>query len=261
VLVGGGAGATLSGLAYRAFFGPSSQLFGEFPAGVATQEKVVSLTFDDGPNEPFTSHLVDLLGDEHVPATFFQVGACVLRHPGLSASIADAGHVIANHSFSHRFRSCLVEPSLRSEMVRTQDVLAGEIGRRPALFRPPWLFHPPSLMAEAARQRLRVVSGSFAHPLEVAQIPAWRIARHAVDQARPGSILIFHDGFDARGGFRGQTVEAVHLVVTELASRGFRFVTVDQLLQTPAYQDTAQTTRAGGLSPKVRAWRAGRRRR
>jgi peptidoglycan/xylan/chitin deacetylase (PgdA/CDA1 family) len=242
LLLGAGVGAVaVAGVGYYSVFGPSSQWFGEFPYRARTQEKVVALTFDDGPNEPFTSQLVDVLGEQRVPATFFQVGRCVERHPGLSARMADAGHVIGNHSYSHRFLRFLTEPSLGSEISRTQEILSSETGLRPALFRPPWLGHPPQVLAEARRQGLRVVSGTFAHPLEVAQIPGWRIARHAVELARPGAMLIFHDGFDARGGYRGQTVEAVRLVVAELADRGFRFMTVADMLATAPYQGGTQS--------------------
>lgn len=210
---------------------------GGFPSRGATRDKVVALTFDDGPNEPYTSQLLHLLGESRVPATFFQVGKCVERHPSLSAQMMAAGHVIGNHSYSHQFRRYLTEPSLSSEIARTQAVLRTATGRSPALFRPPWLCHPPPLMAEAAQRRLQLVSGSFAHPLEVAQIPAWRIAHRAFRLARPGAILIFHDGFDARGGCRAQTVAAVRLVVDELVTSGFRFTTVDKMLNVPAYLD------------------------
>ncbi|MDX6297793.1 MAG: peptidoglycan-N-acetylglucosamine deacetylase, partial [Nocardioidaceae bacterium] len=75
LLLGAGVGAVaVAGVGYYSAFGPSSQWFGEFPNRARTQEKVVALTFDDGPNEPFTSQLVDVLGEQRVPATFFQVG-------------------------------------------------------------------------------------------------------------------------------------------------------------------------------------------
>jgi peptidoglycan/xylan/chitin deacetylase (PgdA/CDA1 family) len=236
-ILGAAGGAALAGFGYYSIFGPSSQLFGEFVYRAPTRERLVALTFDDGPNEPYTSRLVDLLGERRVSATFFQVGKCVDRHPGLPARMADAGHVIGNHSYSHRFLRYLTEPSLAVEIGLTQSLLRAEIGRLPGLFRPPWLCHPPPVMAEAGRQGVRAVSGTFAHPLEVAQIPAWRIAHRAVRLVRPGSILIFHDGFDSRGGFRGHTVEAVRLVVEELSTRGYAFTTVDKLLEVPAYQD------------------------
>lgn len=228
--------ATLTGLTYYTVFRPTSGVFGDMPYAADTPEKVVALTFDDGPNEPYTSRLLEVLASRDVRATFFQVGRCVERYPGISAAMAASGHVIGNHSYSHRFLRYAIEPSLRLEMRRTQDLLEAELRRRPALFRPPWLCHTPALMRETSRQGLQSISGTFAHPLEVAQIPADRIARGALRRTRPGSIVIFHDGYDARGGFRGRTVEAARQVVDVLAERGYRFVTVDELLGVPAYQ-------------------------
>jgi peptidoglycan-N-acetylglucosamine deacetylase len=72
---------------------------------------------------------------------------------------------------------------------------------------------------------------------EVFQPDAARLARRAVAKTRPGSILIFHDGFDARGGDRARTVEAVRLTLDELTRRGYRFVTVDRMLGVPAYRE------------------------
>lgn len=233
--LGCAATAAASCAGYYSLLGPTSQVMGTFPYRGHTDEKVVALTFDDGPNEPHTSRLVNLLDDKGVVATFFQVGVCVQRHPGLSKRMISAGHVVGNHSHTHRLSQYLVDPRLRSEISRTQDVLAKELGRVPGLFRPPWLVHPRPLLEEVRRQGLQVVSGTFAHPLEVAQPPAWRIARYAIARIRPGTILIFHDGFDARGGYRGETVRAAGMVIDALQTRGFRFTTVDELLHAPAY--------------------------
>jgi peptidoglycan-N-acetylglucosamine deacetylase len=221
---------------YYAGFSPTSQLLGAFPYRVDTDEKVIALTFDDGPNEPYTSDLLDLLADRAVPATFFQVGKCVERHPDTSRRMVEAGHVIGNHTYSHRFSAYLTQPRMRTEIGRTQGILRDTIGRTPALFRPPWLGRQPLSLATVRAYGMQVVSGQFAHPLEVVQPAAERMARHAVSITRPGSILIFHDGFDARGGARGQTVAAVGLVIDALRQRGFRFDTVDRLLGVPAYQ-------------------------
>jgi peptidoglycan/xylan/chitin deacetylase (PgdA/CDA1 family) len=220
---------------YYAGFAPSSQLFGSFPYRGATHERTVALTFDDGPNEPYTSRLLDLLASRAVRATFFQVGRCAERWPGLSRQMHEAGHVVGNHSYSHRFSRSVTQPSLSREIARAQDTLGAEVGRVPALFRPPWLFHPPPLLSEVRRMGMQVVSGTFAHPCEVAQPSSRRIANRAVSLAKPGSILIFHDGFDARGGDRSQTLAAVEQVLDELAGRGFSFTTVDQILRVPAY--------------------------
>lgn len=235
----GGLGALALGAGYLTVFAPvraTSQLMGAFPRQGKTTAKVVALTFDDGPNEPFTSDLLRVLDEARVRATFFQVGACVERHPALPRTMADAGHVIGNHSYSHRFTRYAYEPSLRRDIARAQHTLTEAIGRAPALFRPPWLCHQPPLLRAVRDGGLQVVGGVFAHPLEPAQIAPERIARHAARLVRPGSIVIMHDGFDARGGYRGSTVTAAAMLIDELTQRGFGFATVDDLLGVSAYQ-------------------------
>jgi peptidoglycan/xylan/chitin deacetylase (PgdA/CDA1 family) len=225
-----------SAAVYRLGFSPTSQLLGEFPYRGTDAGRDIALTFDDGPNEPFTSQLLGVLATRNVPATFFQVGRCVQRHPGLTRAMVASGHVIGNHSFSHRLTSYVREPSFRQEIARTQQILTAEIGALPGLFRPPWLHRQPWLLAAVRAAGMQIVSGQFGHPLEVLQPGALRIAQHTISIARAGSILILHDGFDARGGYRGETVAAVGHIIDELQAAQFRFVTVDQLLGVPAYQ-------------------------
>ena len=116
-----------------------------------------------------------------------------------------------------------------------QNTISAVIGRAPALYRPPWLIRTPTLPAVLHRNRLLPVSGEFCHAFEVMQPPPSWIARRALAKARPGAILIFHDGFNATGGHRANTVAAVRIVITELTRGGYRFVTVDDLLGVPAY--------------------------
>jgi peptidoglycan/xylan/chitin deacetylase (PgdA/CDA1 family) len=221
---------------YWLFMSPYSQVFGRYPYRGDGRDRVVALTFDDGPNEPYTSQIAEYLADKRIRATFFQVGRCVERHPDTTARLAAAGHVIGNHSYAHAFHAYLVPRRLAGEIGRTQDLLRARLGRTPALFRSPWLWRQPLLLRAVRHRALQPVSGEFCHPLEVFQPDAARIARRAVARTKPGSILIFHDGFDGRGGNRARTVEAVRLTTEELLRRGYRFVTVDELLGVPAYQ-------------------------
>ena len=110
------------------------------------------------------------------------------------------------------------------------------LGEEPLLVRTPWLWRQPAMLSLLARRGLVPVSGLFCHALEVFQVDAARIAARALAQARPGAIIIFHDGYNARGGDRAETVEAVRITVDGLRDRGYRFVTVDQLLGVPAYR-------------------------
>ena len=229
-----GAGGLLSG-AYWLLMSPYSQALGPFPYRAAGAERVVALTFDDGPNEPYTSQIADFLDLHDVKATFFQVGRAVARHPETTARLVASGHVIGHHGYAHRFGRYLRRATLAADMQQGLDVFAAQ-GLRPELYRPPWLLRIPGLREIAERHRLHVISGEFCHALEVFQPAAHRIARRALAKAKPGAILIFHDGFDGRGGNRASTVDAVKIVVAGLISRGYGFTTVDRLLDLPAYR-------------------------
>ncbi len=220
---------------YWTFFSPTSQLLGPFPSRGSSKIRAVALTFDDGPNEPFTSRIGDYLAGQGIRATFFQVGSCVERFPAVSRRLVEQGHELGNHSYSHAFPRCLTPGWQRAEVVRTQEVLTRVCGLRPALYRPPWLLRTPSLLRILAANGLRPVSGTFCHPWEVFQPDARRIARRVLAAARPGSVVIFHDGFDARGGNRAHTAAAVPLVVTALRERGYTFLPVSELLHYQAY--------------------------
>ncbi|MGZ0153532.1 polysaccharide deacetylase family protein [Kribbella sp. WER1] len=222
------------GAAYWLMMSPYSQLFGPFPYRGRGGARTVALTFDDGPNEPYTSQLVDYLDGEGITATFFQVGRAVQRYPEVTARLAEAGHVIGLHGYTHDFTQYLRRDTLADELERGLDAFA-EVGIRPALYRPPWLLRIPALHGLARQHGLQLVSGEFCHPLEVAQPSPERIARLAVRVTRPGSMLIFHDGRDGKGGPRAATVESVKLVVEGLRAKGYTFTTVDHLLGVPAY--------------------------
>lgn len=223
------------GVGFWTGFRSTSQVCGPFPFRGLTQERVVALTFDDGPNEPYTSRLLDLLDERGVRATFFQVGRCAERFPSSTRRVVDTGHVLGNHSFSHAFNRYLREPRQRAEVDRAQEVFQRIAGVTPALYRPPWLCHPPWVLSTLRERRLQVVSGTFGHPLEVFQPPGQLMAAGADRVTAPGSMIIFHDGREARGGPRDQTVAAVGPLIDRLENRGYRFTTVDQLLGVPAY--------------------------
>lgn len=223
----------------RAGLGPTSQLFGAFPHRAETTARVVALSFDDGPNEPHTSRLLDVLADRGVPGTFFQVGRCARRHPQVTRRVVAEGHVLANHSESHLFSRYLTEPAHTLEVERGRATLAEISGRVPLLYRPPWLCHWPWVLRGIRATGSSVVSGTFAHPWELVQPRPEVILAGAVRRTRPGSILILHDGREARGGFRGSTVAAVGPLVDRLRNQGYTFTTVDRLLGVPAYVQVA----------------------
>ncbi len=238
--------AALSGGFYWVFMSPYSQIQGEFPYrgkmdgtvvdGRVMDSRAVALTFDDGPNEPYTSQIADFLDERDIKATFFQPGACVERYPEVTTRLALSGHVIGSHAYFHQFGKYLTLRSVRHEIEQADAVFAQHLGALPALYRPPWLLRMPGVLDHLHKCSLQPVSGEFCHALEIFQPDPARIARRAVAKVKPGSIIIFHDGFDARGGNRLQTVEAVKITIDRLADSGYQFTTVDKLLGVPAYR-------------------------
>src|SRR5262245_9831283 len=99
-------------------------MFGPYLHRGPSTDRVIALTFDDGPNEPYTSQMAKALHDRGIRATFFQVGRCIQRFPAVTVRLHAAGHVIGNHSYSHRFHTYLWPGRFRSEVSQTQAVLA-----------------------------------------------------------------------------------------------------------------------------------------
>lgn len=221
---------TLLLLGYWLLLSPKSQLFGRFPYQVNTSKKLLALTFDDGPNEPYTSQILDYLDQKQVKATFFVVGRNAECHPDIVKKAAQNGHEIGNHSLAHQFRKYFTQPRYRDELTATQQILTHILGTAPTLFRPPWLYRTPFILGSARNLKLTPISGRFCDPLEVFQRSGAGIAKHAIAQIKPGAIIIFHDGYNAKGSDRSQTVIAVKAFVDAAHEQGYRLVTVSTLL-------------------------------
>ncbi|MBE8519731.1 polysaccharide deacetylase family protein [Amycolatopsis sp. H6(2020)] len=201
------------------------QFFGTLVDRVDTTEKIVALTFDDGPDPAGTKTILDTLKRRQVPATFFLIGRDIAAHPDLARDIAAAGHEIGNHSFSHD-RMIGVTPAWVADEVEATDALIRTTGYTgEILFRPPngkKLFALPHYLAEHHRTTITwdVAPDSEGTP------DAATVERAVVDQVRPGSIVLLHAMYAARE----QTRLAIGPILDQLTRRGFRFVTVSQLL-------------------------------
>jgi peptidoglycan/xylan/chitin deacetylase (PgdA/CDA1 family) len=220
VVVVGGAYGLLQVADSRSF-----QFFGTLVNRVDTTEKVVALTFDDGPDPAGTHAILDTLKSRQVPATFFLIGHDIAAHPDLARDIAAAGHEIGNHSFSHD-HMIGVTPAWVADEVEATDALiraAGYTGD--ILFRPPYgkkFLALPHYLASHGRTTITwdVEPDSDGTPA------AATVVSDTLGQVRPGSILLLHAMYSGRA----QTREAIGPIVDGLKQRGFRFVTVSQLL-------------------------------
>ena len=182
----------------------------------------IYLTFDDGPHPTWTPQIMRLLDAYNARATFYVLGQWVQHYPWLTRQLADAGHVVANHSLSHANLARLSAQGVAHEIWSTQNLVENAIGRRPTLFRPPFGAANWTVRNQAARAGLS---------LELWDIDTndWRLpgARAIADRvtanAYPGAVVLMHDG----GGNRRQTVDAVELILWRLSRRGYTFAVMN----------------------------------
>jgi peptidoglycan/xylan/chitin deacetylase (PgdA/CDA1 family) len=223
--------------AYYVLFSPWSQILGKIFYKIKTTNKLVALTFDDGPNEPYTSEILDVLQKYNVKATFFPVGQNIVRFPKTLEKIDREGHVVGIHSYNHALLAPILTPKFEAEISKSQKLICGIIGKKPTLFRPPWYFRQPSMLGTVRKAGMVCVTGTFGSTWEVFQVNAKRIASDALKVTKPGTILTFHDGYNNKKASRTETVEALKMLLPKLQKDGYKFVTVPELLAIKAYQD------------------------
>ncbi|QMU76672.1 polysaccharide deacetylase family protein [Streptacidiphilus sp. PB12-B1b] len=185
----------------------------------------VALTFDDGPGGADTGRILDVLRDYGVPATFFCVGLHAQAEPATVARIADEGHAIGNHTWSHPFLPDLTRDEVLFQLDATARAIADVTGQQPTLVRPPYGAQTPDSMAWVADHGLTTVLwGQDTN--DWSQPGAEAIRANALTGIGNGSVVLMHDA----GGDRSQTVAALPGVIEALLADGYSLVTVDQML-------------------------------
>lgn len=227
---------------------------GETVYFVPNTNRMVVLTFDDGPNGVTTERILDILKRFHVPATFFLVGTNVTYYPEITRRIAREGHEIGNHTFSHpRFDRISIRAMLQ-EIIDGADAIANVTGVTPTWFRPPYGINGVGLK-ELCRIQGLTIAGWSGHASDWNPHSAEDIAERIIMQATPGDILLLHDGWETRHNVNRQsTVDAVPLILERLTREGFQFVTLPELIQhaTPPLAEFANGVRLLGLHVQTR---------
>lgn len=202
-------------------------------AGVNTQERAVALTFDACATKMqangFDQAIFEILRREKIPVTIYMTGTWAEKHPGPVKQIAAADWVeIGNHSYSHARLTLLQDDRLRTQIRYTNHILQSKLGRPALSLRPPAGAWNQDVLRVANEEELPLVLWSVVSGDAGGHIPAERIRRVVLEQAKPGSIIIFH--INNRGPF---TKEALPGIIAGLREKGFHFVTVSQLLALP----------------------------
>src|SRR5437870_879961 len=194
---------------------------------VQTGRRMVALTFDDGPDPRWTPEILDFLHTYHAHATFFLVGRNAEAHPELVKAELEARDEIGNHTFDHPDLELLSPPAVMSEIERGANAIRHAGAPRPKLFRPPkgLTDEVVGVLANANRYRTIFWDLTVEHFVDHAGVVDG--VRELLEKVRPGSIILAHDGGIPN---RARTVHALPLLLRGLYARGYRVVTVSQLL-------------------------------
>ena len=203
------------------------QLFGELIPRVNTTQKVVALTFDDGPTPEATDQILAILNEAQIKATFFVIGAELEQNLEQAKKIVSAGHQLGNHSYSH-VRMMLVTPSFVKQEIETTDKLIRDAGYQGEIFfRPPYgkkLLALPYYLSKTGRRSVTWDVEPESYPEIDAN--ADKITEHVLSKTQPGSIIILHVMYPNRR----ESMKAVKKIVDGLKAQGYSFKTVSELL-------------------------------
>jgi peptidoglycan/xylan/chitin deacetylase (PgdA/CDA1 family) len=183
----------------------------------------IAMTFDDGPHATNTPKLLEMAAERHIKLTFFVLGECVEQNPDVFRREVAEGHEIGNHSWSHPNLAKLSSADVRSQLQRTEDIIVKTAGIKPKLMRPPY--------GELTKSQRILVNHDFGYkvilwdvdPLDWKRPGSDVVAQRIIAGARPGSIILPHD-------IRPPTIAAMPQVFDALLAKGFKFVTVSELL-------------------------------
>lgn len=190
--------------------------------------KQIALTFDDVPDPRFTPEVLDILKMHGVKATFFVVGSRAKKHPELLRRIHREGHIVGNHSFSHPLFKKKSVQEFKNEIERTEKVIEKIIGYKPRFIRPPYGEINEEQLKWAKQQGYKIVNWNV-DSLDWKALDKEKVKYNVLSAVGPGSIVLQHAGGGVGSNLTG-TIEALPDIIRILRNRGYRFVTIPELL-------------------------------
>lgn len=193
----------------------------------------IALTFDDGPNEPFTSQIIDILGRYQVRAAFFVIGSNCQKFPDSVRRLVDAGHELGNHTWSHEVLPLKRPSRIRREITKTSSIIKQCTGKEPIFFRAPHGWRNPWVDRVARESGCIPVAWTLG-VWDTGRPGAEKIIRRTLDGVRDGCILLLHDGRGVeQNADSSQLIQALPAVLEELGRRGYHFVSLSEMMETP----------------------------
>lgn len=208
---------------------------GEVVWDINTKDKIIALTFDDGPDPKYTAAILDVLAKYDAKATFFIIGKNAEKYPELVLRSYSEGHELANHTYSHPFNVSVAE--LQKELRQTKGIINSITGFSPVLFRPVGGNYNDQMINAAVKDGYKVIMWSWHQDTQDWKQPGVKkITQKVLKGSKPGDVVLFHDG----GGDRTQTIKALEDIVPALKKQGYTFVTISELIESKQQQEQVQ---------------------
>lgn len=228
-ILGLGAAAAASLAGYHTM-GPTSQLYGRSFVGLARGTKKLALTYDDGPNDPYTGQLLDVLAKHGVRATFFLIGRYVAQRPDIVRRHVEFGNPIGNHTWDHPNLIFSSQEAVREQLAKTSKAIEDAAGITPKFFRPPFGGRRPGVFAVARALGMTPIMWNVTC-YDWSATTNLTIERHAERQIHGGNVILLHDGSHLGFGIdRNFTVHATDNLIRKYKDQGYEFVTVPEML-------------------------------
>lgn len=223
-------GSALVAAGYQSM-APTGQWFGRTFTSLVPGSRQLALTYDDGPNDPHTLKLLEVLARHNTRATFFLIGRYVRQRPDIAREVANAGHIVGNHSFTHPLLIFQSESEIRKQILECRAAIHDAVGEHSNLFRPPFGGRRPAVLRIARELGLEPVMWNVAGNDWNAP-PAAQIEAKVSRQICGGDVILLHDGGHKQiGADRSQTVIATDHLITKFKSEGHEFVTIPEMMK------------------------------
>ncbi|MCW5316836.1 polysaccharide deacetylase family protein [Nostoc sp. KVJ3] len=194
-------------------------------AKLSPPQKIIALTFDDGPWPESTAEVLDILKKNQIKGTFFVIGENVKNYPNLLKQEIAEGHVIGNHTWHHWYQ--FLNPQAAAyEIDHTADLIFKTTGLKTNLFRPPGGIMHNGVVDYARNSKYAIILWS-SDSVDYSRPAVPKLIGNVFREARPGGIVLMHDG----GGNRSKTVQALPEIIANFRNQGYRFVTIPELLE------------------------------
>jgi peptidoglycan-N-acetylglucosamine deacetylase len=210
---------------------PTGQWFGRAFHRGRRGLRQIALTFDDGPNDPHTLKLLEVLSKYSVRATFFLIGRYTRQRPDIATEIAKQGHIIGNHTFTHPLLVFRSVSRIGREIQQCDAAIRDAVGEHSNLFRPPWGGRRPGVFRVVRQLGFEPIMWNVTG-YDWSAPSSEYIEQKVTSKIRGGDVVLLHDGGHAAfGADRSNTVQAVDHLISRYKSQGYEFVTVPEMMR------------------------------